>query len=213
MFNRGDIDIDFKDRNKALEGVAHIPASIIKDGKITKHTTGVYFHAVPIDPLTDVCSIDYEEAEKRGMFKIDMLNVSIYDMVRDEAHLLELMERPIDWKLFEYPSFVSKLFHLGNHGDLTAKLKPKSIEDIAIILAIIRPGKKDLQRRCINRGFDSIKNEVWTHTDGDSYVFKRSHAISYAMVVYVHANILVDLYSKDDILTTNIQSTETSHAH
>lgn len=202
MLDRGDIDIDFADRSKALEGMQHIPASIIKNGRITRHNTGVYFHAVPIDPVTDQCSLDYEEAERRGMYKIDMLNVSIYDMVRNEQHLLELMDRPLDWSLFEHPGFVSELFHLGNYGELTAKLRPRSIEHIAMILAMIRPGKKHLQQRCIAQGFDSIADEIWTHRDGDAYVFKKAHAVSYAMLVYVHANILVEQAARDAIMMT-----------
>src|ERR1700735_1866070 len=97
--NRGDIDLDFADRNKALEGLPHIPASIIKDEKITKHNTGVYFHKVPIDPVTGICSLDYEVAEHLGMYKLDFLNVSIYSMIETEQYLIHLMERPLDWKL------------------------------------------------------------------------------------------------------------------
>ena len=32
-----DIDIDFLDRDKALDVIRHVPASIYKDSKITKH--------------------------------------------------------------------------------------------------------------------------------------------------------------------------------
>lgn len=192
MNDRGDIDIDFSDRNNALDGLPYVSASIIRDGKMTKHNTGVYFHAVPIDPLTGLCSIDYEDAERRGMFKIDMLNVSVYDMVRDEHHLLDLMERPIDWDVFRDPGFVSKLFHLGNYGDLCRRLKPRSIDHIAMILALIRPGKKHLIGICERDGFDAIQSEIWSKSDEDGYAFKHAHAISYAMLVYVHANLLLE---------------------
>ena len=197
VLKRGDVDIDFADRTVALAGMPYIPASIIKDGKITKHNTGVYFHAVPTDPITSGCSWDYEDAEQRGMFKIDMLNVSIYTMVRDEQHLVELMTRPLDWTLFEYPEFVANLFHLGNYGELTSKVKPKSIEEIAMILALIRPGKKHLQERCIQSGFSSIADDIWAHDGSSGYEFKKAHSVSYAMLVYVHANILVEQSAKD----------------
>ena len=197
MGNRGDIDIDFADRIKALDGMSFVPASIIKDGRISKHNTGVYFHAAPMDPITGLCSIDYADAERRGMFKIDMLNVSIYEMVGDEDHLLDLMERPLDWTLFENREFVSRLFHLGNHAELTAKLTPRSVEHLAMILALIRPGKKHLQRTCIERGFDGISSRIWLPGEEDEYVFKKSHAVSYAMLVYVHANLLIELSKTD----------------
>ncbi len=191
IHNRGDIDIDFANRDRALAGMNYVPASIIKDGKITKHNTGVYFHDVPQDPVTGLCSVDYESAESKGFFKLDFLNVGVYEQVRDEAHLLDLMHRPIDWAVFGIPAFVSQLFHLGNYGDLTARLKPQRIEHIAMILALIRPGKRHLQKQCERRGFDSIRDEIWTKGDA-GYEFKKAHAVSYAMLVYVHANLLLD---------------------
>ncbi len=194
--NKGDVDIDFADRNKALEKLDYVPASIIKDNKITKHNTGVYFHAAPTDPLTGLCSLDYETAESQGLFKIDFLNVSVYDMVRDENHLVEMMNKPIDWGVFEIPEFVEGLFHLGNHSELTAKLKPKSIEQLAMVLALIRPGKRHLQRRCMEQGFASIENEIWLQ-DKENYAFKKAHATSYAMLVYVHANLTLEQLEKD----------------
>lgn len=192
MSDRGDIDIDFADREAALSGLTHVPASMIRDSRIIRHNTGIYFHAVPIDPVSGLCSIPYDRAEQGNCFKIDLLNVGVYQMVRDEQHLLDLMERPLDWSLFEEPVFVSNLFHLGNHADLTARLKPQSIEHIAMVLALIRPGKKHLQARCQSQGFDSIRDEIWIQDETDGYVFKHAHAISYAMLVYVHANLLVE---------------------
>lgn len=192
MIDRGDVDIDTPDRELALKHLAYVPASIIRDGKISKHNTGVYFHAVPIDPVTDLCSIGYDRAEELGYFKIDVLNVGVYQMVRDEAHLLELMNKKLDWKVFRDQEFVSKLFHLGNYAELVSKLDIKNKLDIAMTLALIRPGKRHLQYKCIQQGFNSIKNEIWTKTQNDEYVFRKSHAISYAVLVYVHANLLLE---------------------
>jgi hypothetical protein len=121
-----------------------------------------------------------------------MLNVGVYEHVCDETHLLDLMERPLDWAVFADPSFVAKLFHLGNYGDLCARLRPTSIEHIAMILALIRPGKKRLQSKCETQGFRSINDEIWVKTDEDTYSFKKAHAISYAVLVYVHAQILLE---------------------
>ena len=94
-----DIDIDFSDRDAALDGLLHVPASMIKDGQLKKHTVGAYFHAVPTDPLTGLSSLEYREAEERGYFKIDLLNLSIYKQVRDEAHLNELIEQEPLWEM------------------------------------------------------------------------------------------------------------------
>ena len=86
-----DIDIDLLDRDKALDIIRHVPASIYKELKITKHNTGIYAQDIPIDPVTKFASLDYEVADKLGYFKIDFLNVSAYEGVRDEQHLIELM--------------------------------------------------------------------------------------------------------------------------
>src|SRR3954469_24430008 len=93
----GDIDIDFADRNNALSILDHTPASIFKDNHIDKHNTGVYFHYVPVDPITQLASVDYEKADDKGWFKMDLLNVHVYEQVKDENHLLELMDRELDW--------------------------------------------------------------------------------------------------------------------
>ena len=47
-----DIDIDLLDRDKALEKIKHVPASIYKESKLTKHNTGVYAQDIPKDPVT-----------------------------------------------------------------------------------------------------------------------------------------------------------------
>ena len=59
-----DVDIDFFDRDGTLKLFKHAPASIIKDDKIEKHKTGVYFHAVPTHPVTGHSTLDYKKAEE-----------------------------------------------------------------------------------------------------------------------------------------------------
>ena len=188
----GDVDIDFANRTDAISLLEHIPASIIKNSTIERHNTGVYFHAVPIDPVSRLASLHYKQAEANGWFKVDLLNVGIYELIRDEQHLINLMQQPLDWQLLEYPEFTSQLIHLGNHAELTAKLKPCSIPDIATILALIRPGKRYLVDRCLADGFQSIQRELWEPLTDGSYSFRKSHSVSYAMLVKVHANLLVE---------------------
>ena len=188
----GDVDIDFPDRNLALSVIDHIPASIFRGTKIDKHNTGVYFHATPMDPITGLASIHFKEAEELGWFKIDLLNVGVYEQVRDEAHLIHLMNTPLDWKLFEYQEFTSQLIHLNNHSELVASIKPTNVSELAMVLALIRPGKRYLVDSCKLYGFDSIKNEIWEEPTNGGFVFKKSHATSYSVLVTVHANLLVE---------------------
>jgi DNA polymerase III alpha subunit len=74
---------------------------------------------------------------------------------------------------------------------LLAQLQPKSVIELAMVLAMIRPGKKHLIPVCQEKGFDAIENEIWTKTE-DSYFFKKAHAVSYASVIIVQLNLLCE---------------------
>ena len=131
-----DIDIDFADRNDLLDKLKHRIAKL-DNGK--KHNTGVYFTEVPHDPATNISTLDYDTAENRKYFKIDCLNVSIYKDIKDEQHLVNLMNKEPVWELLEAKDFVDKIFHINGHSEILNKLKPRNIEQLAAVLAIIRP--------------------------------------------------------------------------
>jgi DNA polymerase III alpha subunit len=182
-----DIDIDFFDRTLILDKIPHHVAMRIQKDTEVKHNTGVYFTDIPHNPFTNLATIDYESAENRGYFKIDFLNVSIYENVRDEEHLISLL-KDSDWSLLEYQEIVDQLFHINGHFDIVKKLKPKSIEQLAAVLAIIRPAKKYL----VDSDWNTIESEVWKKPEDDSYFFKKSHAIAYAHAIVVQLNLLVE---------------------
>ena len=183
-----DIDIDFFDRDIALKLLKHIPASRIDNDEIKKHNTGVYLHQVPTDPLTGLASLDYDDAEKRGYFKVDFLNVGIYKDIKNEEHLNKLMETEPVWELLEQDDFTDLLFHVNGHGDILRAMKPSSIEQLAAVLAIIRPAKRYL----IGKDWNTVMSEVWIKPSTNDYYFKKSHAISYAMAVVVHMNLICE---------------------
>jgi len=85
---KGDIDIDFADREEILSKIPHISAARIERGELKKHNTGIYLQKIPANPITNIATIDYENAEKRGYFKLDFLNVSIYKDIKSEDHLI-----------------------------------------------------------------------------------------------------------------------------
>lgn len=181
-----DVDIDFADRSKILQHIKHTNAAIRNVNPIRKHATGVYITAIPYDPVLDIASMDYTVAEKRGYFKLDLLNVHVYENVKDEKHLNELMVEP-NWSKLKDKSFVEKLIHLNNqYYNLVKMPEPiDSIPRLALFLAVIRPGKKHL----IGLPWQEVAKTVWDKgTDG--YVFKKAHAISYSWLVAVHMNLL-----------------------
>ena len=180
-----DVDIDFFDRDGVLKLFKHTPASIIKDNKIEKHKTGVYFHAIPSDPINGYATLDYKKAEDRGYFKIDCLNVNIYKNVKSEQELVELMIEEPDWDMLKDPKVVENLFHLNGHYNIVSKLEPKNIEQLAAVLAIIRPAKRGL----MYKDWKEILKEVWVKPTDGSYFFKKSHAIAYAQAIVVQMNL------------------------
>jgi len=183
-----DIDIDLKNREDVLVKLKHIPASIITD-TVKKHNTGVYFHDMPHDPSTNLSTINYKEAENLGYFKIDLLNVNIYEHVKNEAHLNELLEREPDWDLLLHKEIVQQLFHIHDHYDIVAQMQPRSINQLAMVLAIIRPAKRNL----LGQEWLTIEKQVWLKPNDNSYYFKKSHAVSYAYAIIVQLNSFCEL--------------------
>jgi hypothetical protein len=189
-----DIDIDFGSRDKLLELITHTRAAMRNVKPIRNHASGVYVTDVPYDPINDMCSLDYTEAEKRGYFKLDLLNVHVYENITSEQQLESLMNSP-DWSKLKDKEFVEKLIHLNNQFYNLQKM-PEPIDSIprlAMFLAVIRPGKKHL----IGQPWSEIAKTVWDKgTDG--YVFKKSHSLAYSQLVVVHMNLLGQTLNKSD---------------
>lgn len=186
-----DIDIDFPNRERALEVLKHIRASRVDDGKIVPHNTGVYLQSIPYNPITNLANIDYKSAEHRGYFKIDFLNVNVYNGVRDEAHLTQLMSIEPLWDLLEQDEFTDLLFHLNGHGSILRTMKPANIEQLAAVLAMIRPAKRHL----IGKGWNEVLAEVWNKPTTGEYYFKKAHSFSYAMAIVVQMNLICEQIS------------------
>ena len=188
MIPATDIDIDTADRNRVLELFPHTVAVIKRDNKTVKHNTGVYFHKMPSEPFTGMATIDHKEAEDRGFFKLDILNLSLYKNIKTPEQLDELMEIEPKWDLLAHDEFIDMLFHVKGHGDILRKLKPTNITQLAAVLAIIRPAKRHL----VDSDWDTIMKQVWIPPTDGTYYFKKSHAVAYAHVVVVQMNQLVD---------------------
>lgn len=179
-----DIDIDFADRSVALDNFKHVVAAIEDQGTFKKHNTGVYCTSVPYNPLTGLSTINYKSAEERGYFKIDFLNVSIYKDITSEEHLVKLMETEPLWELLLEDDFTDKLFHVNGHGSVLRQMKPTSVEQLAAVLAMIRPAKRYL----IGKDWKIVEEEVWVKPAGDEYYFKKAHAVAYAVAIVVQMN-------------------------
>jgi hypothetical protein len=179
-----DVDIDFADRTKILQLIKYHSAIIDHD---TVHNTGIYVTDIPSDPTTNRATIDYRTAEQRGYIKLDFLNVNVYQQVQNEQHLNLLLTRTPPWDQLQQKDFCEQLIHIGNHHNTILRL-PEPIDSIprlAMFLALIRPGKRDL----LGKPWHEVAKTIWDPpTQG--YYFKKSHSISYAHLVVVHMNLL-----------------------
>lgn len=192
---KSDIDIDVGDRDQALTCLKHTAASIVRDDKISKHNTGVYFTEIPTDPYTGRASLDYETAEERGYIKVDVLNVGLYQQVRSEQHLQQLMQQEPEWDRLYDPEFCARLIHIGAHYDTLIKM-PEAVNSdtrLMMFLAIIRPAKRHL----IGLPWKEVAKTIWDKPEDGSYAFKKSHSCAYSRLVMVHMNLLSLAYAQE----------------
>ena len=182
-----DVDIDVFNREMVVEKLGCIFARIDRNNSYEKHNTGVYFQNIPRDANTNIASIGYKNAVNYGFFKLDILNVNLYENVKSEEHLLKLMSIEPDWELFLNKDITDQLFQLNGHSNILHKFKPTSIEELAMILAIIRPAKAYLQQT----SWDEIKREVWCKPVDSSYHFKKAHGTAYSLAIIVNLNLLL----------------------
>lgn len=179
-----DIDLDFADRNQVLALISHVPARQ-SNGK--KHNSGIYATEIPRDVVNACAALPSETAAQRGYFKLDFLNMSVYQLIRDREHYQCLLNTEPPWqRLWQDPQWAMQLVHVGNRVDLLQSMKPDSITRMAALISIIRPGKAYLQ----NQPWDRVFESVWDGDSSKGYIFKRSHSISYAALVALHMNLL-----------------------
>lgn len=183
---KSDIDIDFADRDDILKLIEHTSARQDREDGVRKHNSGVYVTEIPYDPINDCASIDYESADDRGYVKIDFLNVNVYKLIQNQEHYDRMLNQEPDWTLLKNKDFVEKVIHIGNHYDLIKDLEVNSIPRMAMFLALIRPGKRHL----LGKDWETIAKDIWSVPDDGSYYFKKAHAVSYAVLVALHMNLL-----------------------
>jgi hypothetical protein len=179
-----DIDIDVPNRDAVLKLIQHVPARLA-NGR--KHNSGIYVTEIPKDPVNGCAAIDHNEAEQRGYFKIDLLNMSVYSLIQSPEHYESMLAATPPWqRLWQDSQWAKQLVHVGNYTALLSNMKPDSIPRMAAFISIIRPGKAHLQ----NCSWSTVFESVWDGDESQGYTFKKSHAVSYAALVALHMNIL-----------------------
>jgi hypothetical protein len=182
-----DIDIDLANRDQLLALIRHTPARQTVNDQARRHNSGVYVTNIPRDPVLGCAAIDYQEAESRGYFKIDLLNMSVYQLIQDQNHYNQLLAQEPPWsRLWQDSDWAAQLVHVGNYTELLKSMQPDSVPRMAAFISIIRPGKAHLQ----NQPWETVFESVWDGDDSRGFVFKHAHAIGYAALVSLHMNLL-----------------------
>ena len=87
------------------------------------------------------------------------------------------------------PNIVPKLFQLHRNYTLLSRVKPRSVQEIADCIALIRPYKKEYQEvYLLDR--DKVRPLLYRQEGDDKSSFKRSHAISYALTVVLQLHLI-----------------------
>lgn len=207
-----DVDLDVNDREKAFSifskatraSVLHTDTKSPDYPKLRPHPDGFYFQNIPVDVETGLSAFPYKQAEEFGYCKVDILSMHVYSMVKSEDELNELLNAPVDWNWFiderffknEDPSY--SLAHLASWYWLCKMYPPKSVEDLAILIALKLPAKNYMIPKSVSESqkytWDQIKERIWGKRDDEpeckSKPFKKSHAVAYALLVVLHAQLI-----------------------
>ena len=184
-----DIDIDCSPAfNSTTIFPQWVRAAVLRDGKLTPHPCGVYPQQMAVDPATKLAAIPYEAAEDLGYLKVDFLHLNVYQHFSSRAEIEELLQKEPDWTLLQVPSAQKKIFQLAKHGDLLSDLKPKSVEELADVMALIRPAKKGLLG-LYKKSREDCRRALYAK-DESGYSFKKSHALAYSLVVLLQLHLI-----------------------
>lgn len=184
-----DIDIDLQNNKQLIDMLGNyiVKASMVENNELKQHLVGVYFQTMPIDNMTQLAAIPYKHADYYGYKKIDLLNLNLLTNISSREELNNLIDEEPDWDMLKHKNIVESLFHISNHFDVVAKVNPRSVDELADVLALIRPNKKHLLNKYIKN-----KNDVLTelYHKEDASDMRRSHAISYALNIVLQMNLI-----------------------
>lgn len=195
-----DVDIDLADPGAAMQVVPGLTRAsqfnVAKD-ELVQHSTGAYLQKIPVDPVTGLAAFPYDVAEDLGYFKVDFIKNHIYTGLTNEdiEAMLEFGEGPeFPWDWFEDEAFYGDqgLAHIGRYHHIVMQYPPRSVTDLAAIIALIRPRKSYL----IGEPRDFVMDNIWiNHPEEETdkpgvYFFKKSHAVAYALMILIHIQVL-----------------------
>ena len=185
-----DVDLDFPTNFDPLDYFDQATrASRVQSEQLVKHNVGVYFQSIPKDKVTGLSAIPYKEAEELGYFKIDFLHLNLLDYFKDKKEMRALLNAEPDWMLLESAKVVKKLFQIHQHYAIVSRIKPKNIQELADVIAIIRPAKRYLLDAYV-KDRNAIRPEIYRKPDDGGYYFKKGHAIAYSLNIVLQLHLI-----------------------
>lgn len=185
-----DIDIDLRTDFDPLKYFKDaVRASMVKDSQLTKHPAGAYFQPMPVDKVTGLAAIPYEQAEEMGYFKVDFLHLSLLDCFDNKDQIRTLLKQEPDWSLLEDSDVVEKLFQIHRHYDLISQVKPRSVQELADCIALIRPGKRQFLQAYL-KDREKIRPFLYRQGNEDKSAFRVSHSIAYALNIVLQLHLV-----------------------
>lgn len=203
-----DLDIDIPSNKSDIVRNSFIRASVLNErGELQPHPAGVYFYK-NIPTFNNMSVIDYKTIEGNNYQKIDILNNNyLNDISNDEMDFFisKIESEEIEWGelwKFENP------YQLAKYPGILREFKVESVMDVAIVLALIRPGsvhnyekmkkfihtdkllnKKSEESRKILKDTYGIPvfDEQFTalNMENDKYRYKKPHSLGYAYVLLI----------------------------
>lgn len=187
-----DIDIDLPtDFDPTKYFNTAVRASQANDGVLSKHTCGTYFQNIAVDKETGLAAIPYKEAEDLGYFKFDFLHASVIDdfqkCFKNKKEIRKLIEKEPDWSLLQDPTVVKQLWQVHKSFDVLSEMKPQSVQELADVIAIIRPGKRKLLKAYL-KDRELVREELFRITEKTD--FKLPHALAYALTIVIQLHLI-----------------------
>lgn len=189
---RRQFDVDIDVGSKVDRSVFGTRAIVYNETakRILPHPSGVYLEDIPVDSVTGQAAIDYKKGDEYGFFKVDILTNTTYDSFDNKKELLEMIEKTPNWGLLKNRNIVEKLPHIAKHYEELQKISPSSVEELADFLALIRPGKIHLFESYLEDR-KGVRRKLYLRPSEGVY-FKKSHAISYALMIVCLLNKVYD---------------------
>jgi hypothetical protein len=184
-----DVDIDMRSDTPIAKIFPGWPLAMqVVNNRAMKHPCGIHPQKIPTDPLTGLAAIPHREATTIGYFKIDMLHNTVYNYFESKDEINALLELDPPWELLKSRSIVNQLFQISKHFDLVKQIQPKSVTDVADLIALIRPGKRHMVDKYLTHK-EEIRKLLYDYKD-ENYSFKKGHAIAYAQVIVLQLHLI-----------------------